>query len=132
MCGIILKIKILNTNWTQIRSFVGYLGFVAVFYLALHFTFVYPTAYLVHKAIEQPSIEYYLIMKKTFTHYMAPCSYEVYLKNENQSKISCVPYGSYKKININDVVLVESYQSFLGYTVEKITIIPNIAIENAN
>lgn len=117
-----IKNKKINYELNSVSSFVGYTGIVIIFFALLHFSLVYPTAFLVHKLIEQPFEENFVVVNKNIGAYQSPCTFKIELKNKNMSTIACAPQQAYKKIKLDDLALVKGHKSLLGYMVDNVKI----------
>ncbi|WP_320034314.1 hypothetical protein [Halarcobacter sp.] len=124
--SIFLWINIKNRNIKymidSVSSFFGYAGVIMIFFGLLHFSLIYPTAFLMHKLIEQPFKEKFVVVNKNIGAYQSPCTFKIELKNKDISTIACVSQGAYKKIKLKDQAIVEGYKSFFGSIVNKVKI----------
>jgi len=118
----IIKNKKINYELNSVSSFIGYTGIVMIFFGLLHFSLVYPTAFLIHKIIEQPFQEDFVVVNKNIGAYQSPCTFKIELKNKDMSTMACVPQQAYKKIKLDDLALVEGHKSLLGSEVDSVKI----------
>jgi len=117
-----IKNKKINYELNSPSSLIGYIGIIMIFFAILHFSIVYPTAFLIHKIIEQPFQGYFIVVNKNIGAYQSPCTFIVELKNKKMSTIACVPQQAYKKINLDDLAYVRGQKSLLGYEVNNVQI----------
>ena len=117
-----IKNKKINYKLNSVRSFIGYAGIVMIFFGLLHFSLVYPTAFLIHKVIEKPFQGNFVVVNKNIGAYQSSCTFKIKLKNKDMSTIVCVPQQAYKKINLDDLVYVEGHKSLLGSEVDSVKI----------
>jgi len=120
-----LKNQKINYDLNSASSFIGYTGVVIIFFALLHFSFVYPTAFLLHKLVKQPFEENFVVVNKNIGAYQSPCTFKIELNNKNMSTIACATQQAYKKIKLDDLALVKGDRSLFGYMIDEVYINKN-------
>lgn len=111
----------------ELNSIGSYIGFIGVNFIVLFFivgVLIYPTTYLIHKAIEKEHEENFKLISKDipFRSFFS-CSFEIKLENENSIIKKCLPSKKiYDDVIINSIVEAKTHKSFFGLTINSFSI----------